>query len=154
MVMAQVNNIQNGHSLIVDFGLFFRHSGLFCTKMERKLEALLSEFEREDELHLENEEEQSEERSPLPKTVDEWLAKIGYASWPVKLEEENNLNLTPEDVGTGTLDDIINALAAHAPLDLSSLDEVLKQVDDLEKKVYFYASKILNVEVIKFSINV
>ena len=93
------------------------------------------------------EDEESEGGSPMPKTADEWLAKMGFVSWPLKLDEENSLNLTPEDVGTGTLEDIINALAAHAPLDLSILDEVLKQIEELEKKVYFYASKILDVEV-------
>ncbi len=112
--------------------------------MDHKLEALLPGYGNGDEGDAD---ERSEEASPIPKTADEWIAKMGYVSWPIKLEEENSLNLTPEDVGTGTLEDIINALAAHAPLDLSILDEVLKQIEELEKKVYFYASKILNIEV-------
>jgi hypothetical protein len=107
----------------------------FCWNVERKMK------------EMETTTKQSEEASPLPKTADEWLAKMGFVSWPLRVEEENKLNLTPEDVGTGTLEDIINTLAAHAPLDLSILDEVLKQIEELEKKVYFYASKILNVEV-------
>ena len=116
--------------------------------MDGKIEGFLSGHGNQGEAGQEDDEEQSEEGSPMPKTADEWLAKMGFVSWPLKLEEENSLNLTPEDVGTGTLEDIINALAAHAPLDLSILDEVLKQIEELEKKVYFYASKILNIEVI------
>ena len=115
--------------------------------MDHKVEAPLTKFGSNDEEDEETDETHSEEVSPLPQTADEWLAKMGYVTWPLKLDEENRLNLTPEDVGTGSLEDIMNALAAHAPLDLTILDEVLKQIEELEKKVYFYASKILNVEV-------
>ena len=115
--------------------------------MDDKIEPFLSERGKENEGDGNDDGKQSQEASPLPKTADEGLAKMGFVSWPLRVEEENKLNLTPEDVGTGTLEDIINTLAAHAPLDLSILDEVLKQIEELEKKVYFYASKILNVEV-------
>ncbi|XP_028396755.1 protein FAM227B-like [Dendronephthya gigantea] len=114
--------------------------------MDRRIDAFLSDYAEQNGEELE-EGEESEESSPLPKTADEWLARMGYVTWPIKLEEEDRLNLTPEDVGTGTLEDIINALAAHAPLDLSILDEVLKQIEELEKKVNFYASKIFNIEI-------
>ena len=123
---------------------------VFCIKMDGNIEKILSEYGnkgKEDGEDGSGDGEQSQQASPLPKTADEWLTKMGFVSWPLRLEEENRLNLTPEDVGTGTLEDIINTLAAHAPLDLSILDEVLKQIEELEKKVYFYASKILNVEV-------
>lgn len=86
----------------------------------------------------------------LPKTADEWLEKLGFGTWPIKLKEENSLNLTPEDVGTGTLEDIIKALAEYAPIDFDCLDEVLQEVEQVEKKVHFYASKILNVQVCNF----
>jgi hypothetical protein len=119
--------------------------------MDRNIAALLLELGNEVGRAVDGDEEQSDEASPLPKTADEWLAKMGFVSWPIKLEEENSLKLTPEDVGTGTLEDIINALAEHAPLDLNILDEVLKQIEELEKKVYFYASKILNIEVLSIS---
>lgn len=114
--------------------------------MDRRSEAFLSEYAQQNEVEQEDGEE-SEESSPPPKTADEWLAKMGFVTWPIKLEEENRLNLTPEDVGTGTLEDIINALAAHAPLDLSILDEVLRQIEELEEKVHFFASKFFNIEV-------
>lgn len=111
--------------------------------MDSRMQSILSTYDQEND----DEGEESEATIRGPQTADEWLEKMGFQIWPLPVEEEKKLNLTPEDVGTGSLEDIMNALAAHAPLDISVMDEVLKQIEDLECKVNVYASKILNIQV-------
>lgn len=92
-------------------------------------------------------EKEDEDKVVITQTADEWIKKMGFTIWPMHVEEEKSLNLTPEDVGTGSLEDIMNELAADVPLNIGVIDEVLKQVEELEVKVNLYASKVLNIRV-------
>ena len=114
--------------------------------MDPRIQSILAEYEHKGE---EKDEEKESEEKILPRTADEWLVKLGYTVWPIQIEEEKSLNLTPEDVGTGSLEDIMKDLAAHAPLDISVMDDVLKQIEELEQKLHKYASRILNIQVTK-----
>ena len=114
--------------------------------MDPRIQSIFATTDEEEENDVEGEKE-DEDKVLITQTADEWIKKMGFTVWPMQVEEEKSLNLTPEDVGTGSLEDIMNELAADVPLDIGVMDEVLKQVEELEVKVNLYAAKILNIRV-------
>ena len=66
--------------------------------MDDNIEQFLPEYGnkgKEDHEHENGDGEQSQEASPLPKTADEWVAKMGFVSWPLWLEGQKMRVVSP-----------------------------------------------------------
>lgn len=112
--------------------------------MDPRIQAILAKYENE-----ENEEAEKQPDKPAtlepPKTFEQWLERspAGLQRWPNDVDTGEKFEVSVASVGLGSLEEIIEDLGRHAPLDIGLIDEVSNEVEELEKKLTVYASQVL-----------
>ncbi|KAJ7326104.1 hypothetical protein OS493_027954 [Desmophyllum pertusum] len=110
--------------------------------MDPRIKAILAKYENEEKEEVRKHKPKTPEP---PKTFEQWLERKpkGIVEWPEAVDFEKEFNISVASVGLGSLDDIMDDLARHAPLDIGLIDEVSDELQDLEHKFDVYASQVL-----------
>lgn len=112
--------------------------------MDPRIQAILAKYENE-----ENEEAEKHVDKPTtpepPKTLEQWLERrpAGSERWPNDVDSGKKSEISVASVGLGSLEEIMEDLGRHAFLDISLIDKVSNEVEELEKKLAIYASQVL-----------
>ncbi|KAL9986612.1 hypothetical protein ACROYT_G000783 [Oculina patagonica] len=110
--------------------------------MDPRIKAILAQYENEEK----PEAKKNKPKTPEPpKTLEQWLERRpkGFERWPEEVTDGEEFNISVASVGLGSLDDIMEDLGRHAPLDIGLIDEVSDDIQELEKKLNVYASQVL-----------
>jgi len=114
--------------------------------MDPRIQAILAQYEEEER----KEQTKNKPKTPEPPTsFEQWLERrpTGLKEWPDAVEFEKEFNISVASVGLGSLEDIIDDLGHHAPLEIGLIDEVSDDIEELEKKLNVYASQVLTEKV-------
>lgn len=112
--------------------------------MDPRIQAILAQYENEEKAEVLKHKPKTPEP---PKNFEQWLERrpAGFqSSWPVDPEDLKEFNVTVASVGLGSLDDIMDDLGHHAPLDIGLIDEVNDEVQELEKKLNVYVNLVFS----------
>ncbi|XP_071167030.1 protein FAM227B-like isoform X13 [Mytilus edulis] len=78
-----------------------------------------------------------------PTNIEEFLAAEKLDDWPYPMATEGPLDLENEALLLGSQDDIAAIIRDSAPIGLHMMEDLESDLEDLEKKLKFYADQIL-----------
>ncbi|CAC5404923.1 unnamed protein product [Mytilus coruscus] len=81
-----------------------------------------------------------------PTNLEEFLAAEKLEDWPYPMATEGPLDLENEALLLGSQDDIAAIIRDSAPIGLHMMEDLESDLEDLEKKLKFYADQILAEE--------
>lgn len=113
--------------------------------MDPRVQVFLAQYEEEER----EERKKHKPKTPEPpKTFEEWLERRpeGLKNWPDEIDFDKKFEVSVASVGLGSLQDITDDLAYHAPLEIGLIDEVNLKIQELEKKLDVYSSQVLTVK--------
>lgn len=112
--------------------------------IDPKVAAIMAKVEEE-----EIEEEARKKAQPKvkpPTNLEEFLAAEKLEDWPYPMATEGPLDLENEALLLGSQDDIAAIIRDSAPIGLHMMEDLESDLEDLEKKLKFYADQILAEE--------
>lgn len=113
--------------------------------MDPRVQAILAQYEEEER----QEQKKSKPKTPEPpRNLEDWLERrpAGLQEWPDKVVFDSKFEISVSSVGLGSLQDIMDDLAHHAPLEIDLINEVSHDIQELEKKLDVYSSQVLSVK--------
>ncbi|XP_063432056.1 protein FAM227B-like isoform X6 [Mytilus trossulus] len=109
--------------------------------LDPKVAAIMAKVEEE-----EMEEAARKKAKPkvkAPTNIEEFLAAEKLDDWPYPMATEGPLDLENEALLLGSQDDIAAIIRDSAPIGLHMMEDLESDLEDLEKKLKFYADQIL-----------
>ncbi|XP_031553743.1 protein FAM227B-like [Actinia tenebrosa] len=100
--------------------------------VDSRMQAILASIEQQES---EDEGQRRLRENSPPRSLEDFLATTTNCNWPSTIDDEDNLGVSVDTIGLGTLEEIKDDLCSFAPFDVSLLDDLQRQIQELENRI-------------------